>query len=93
MLYLIVRERDATMRKHHYAADHYNLVKGKVIMAYIHMAQIAHLSQDLIEHVTNANNLMMRNKHELDRIAQITKMLCTVHEELERDLGYAQNFK
>ena len=59
-------------------------------MAYIHMAQIAHLSQDLIEHVTNANNLMMRNKHELDRITQITKMLCTVYEELERDLGYVQ---
>ena len=62
-------------------------------MAYTHMAQIACLTQDLIEHVTNAKNLMMRNKHELDRISQITKILCTVYEELEKDLGYVQNFK
>ena len=54
-------------------------------MAKLYLAQIAHLSQDLIEHVTNVNNLMMRSKHELDRIQQITKMLCTVYEELEKD--------
>lgn len=54
-------------------------------MAHLHMAQIAYLSQDLIEHVTNANNLVMRTKHELERISQITKSLCMVHEELEED--------
>lgn len=62
-------------------------------MAHIHMAQIAYLSQDLIEHVTNANNLMARNKHELDRIQQIVKMLLTVHEELEKDWDYVQQSK
>ena len=54
-------------------------------MAKLYVAQIAHLSQDLIEHVTNANNLMARAKHELDRIAQITKTLCGVYEDLEKD--------
>lgn len=54
-------------------------------MAKLYVAQIAHLSQDLIEHVTNANNLMMRSKHELDRIQQITKTLCEVYEDLEKD--------
>lgn len=62
-------------------------------MAHLHMAQIAYLSQDLIEHVTNANNLVMRTKHELERISQITKTLCMVHDELEKDLGYAQNIR
>lgn len=62
-------------------------------MAYLHMAQIAYLSQDLIEHVTNANNLMMRNKHELDRIQQIVKMLLTVHEELGKEWEYVQQSK
>lgn len=62
-------------------------------MAHLHVAQIAYLSQDLFEHLKNANNLIMRSKYELDRIQQIAKMLCTVHEELERDLGYAQQFR
>lgn len=54
-------------------------------MAKLNLVQIAHLSQDLIEHVTNANNLMARSKHELDRIQQITKMLCVAYEDLEKD--------
>jgi len=54
-------------------------------MAKLYVAQIAHLSQDLIEHVTNANNLMARTKHELDRVSQITKTLCTVYDDLEKD--------
>lgn len=54
-------------------------------MAKLYVAQIAHLSQDLIEHVTNANNLMMRSKYELDRISQITKTLCEVYDDLEKD--------
>jgi len=62
-------------------------------MAHLHMAQIAYLSQDLIEHVTNAHNLMMRTKHELERISQITKSLCMVHEELEEDWEYVQKYK
>lgn len=59
-------------------------------MARLHLAQIAHLSQDLIEHLTNAQNLQMRNKHELDRMQQIVKMLCTVQEELEKDAVHDQ---
>ena len=62
-------------------------------MAHIHMAQIAYLSQDLIEHIKNANNLIVRSKYELDRIHHVTKMLLTVHEELEKDWDYVQNFK
>lgn len=54
-------------------------------MARLHLAQMAYLSQQLIHQVKNANNLMARNKHELDRIQQITKLLCTTYEDLEKD--------
>jgi len=62
-------------------------------MAHLHMAQIAYLSQDLIEHVTHANNLVMRTQQQLDHISRIVKMLCTVHEELEKDWAYVQYIK
>ena len=62
-------------------------------MAHIYVAQLAHLTQELIEYVTNANNLIMRSKYELDRIQKTTKMLCTVQEELEKDIGYGQQLK
>jgi hypothetical protein len=62
-------------------------------MAAIHIVQIAHLSQELIEHIIQANNLITRSKYELDRIHQVTKMLVNVHGELEKDLGYAQQFR
>lgn len=62
-------------------------------MAHLHVAQIAYLTQELIEHTTQANNLLMRTKYELDRIQQTTKMLVNVHDELEKDLGYAQHIK
>ena len=62
-------------------------------MAALHIVQMAHLSQELIEHIIQANNLMTRSKHELDRIHQVTKMLLNVHEELEKDLGYDKHFK
>ncbi len=62
-------------------------------MAHLHVAQLAYLTQDLTQHLTNANNLIARSKYELDRIQQTTKMLCAVHEELEKDLGYAQQLK
>ncbi|MDP4155025.1 MAG: hypothetical protein Q8929_05245 [Bacillota bacterium] len=54
-------------------------------MAYIHMAQVANLTQDLIERLTIATNLVMRNKHELERMQQIMQMLCTVYDDLEKD--------
>lgn len=57
------------------------------------MAQIAYLTQDLIEHIHNANNLLARSKYELARIQQTTQLLATVHEELEKDWDYVQNFK
>lgn len=59
-------------------------------MAHLHVAQIAYLIQELIEHTTQANNLVMRTKHELDRIQQTTKMLVSVHDELEKDWEYVQ---
>jgi hypothetical protein len=50
-------------------------------------------SQDLIEHIKNANNLIVRSKVELDRIHEVTKKLLTVHDELERDWEDAQQSK
>ena len=44
-------------------------------MAHLHVAQIAYLIQELIEHTTQANNLVMRTKYELDRIHEVTKKL------------------
>jgi hypothetical protein len=62
-------------------------------MAATYIVQLAHLSQELIEHIIQAHNQLARVKYELDRIQQVTKMLINVHEELEKDLGYAQQFK
>ncbi|MBA3814724.1 MAG: hypothetical protein H0X26_09660 [Alphaproteobacteria bacterium] len=61
-------------------------------MAHLHIAQIEYLSQDLIEHVKNANNLIMRSKHELARIQQIAIMFLTVLEELEKDTEHEQQY-
>ena len=58
-------------------------------MAAIHIVQLAHLSQDLIEHIIQAHNQLARTKYELDRIQQTTKLLINVHDELEKDLGYS----
>lgn len=62
-------------------------------MAATCIVQIAHLSQELIEHIIQAQNQLARAKYELDRIQQTTKLLVNVHEELKKDLGYAQFFK
>ena len=59
-------------------------------MAHLHMAQIAYLTQDLIEHIKNANNLMMRSKYELDLMHQTVKMLLNVFDELEKDLNHGR---
>jgi len=62
-------------------------------MAATHIVQLAHLSQELIEHIIQAHNQLARTKYELDRIQQVAKLLVNVHEDLEEDLGYAQLFK
>ena len=49
------------------------------------LAQISLLSQDLFEHVKNANNLIFRAKHELDRVHQTTIALLVAYEEHEKD--------
>ena len=59
-------------------------------MAALHLAQIAYLSQDLLEHLKNANNLVVRSKVELDLIHHTVKALMTVYEELERDADHDQ---
>ena len=51
-------------------------------MAATYIVQLAHLSQDLIEHIIQAQKQLARAKYELDRIQQTTKMLVNVHEEL-----------
>lgn len=62
-------------------------------MAHLHIAQIAYLSQELTEHLMQANNLLMRSRYELDCIHQISKRLSHVHDELERDLELEQMFR
>lgn len=57
-------------------------------MAELHLAQISLLSQDLFEHVKNANNLIYRAKHELDRVHQTTIALLCAYEEHEKDREY-----
>jgi len=57
-------------------------------MGDLHLAQISLLSQDLFEHVKNANNLIYRAKYELDRVHQTTVALLAVYEEHEKDREY-----
>ena len=62
-------------------------------MAALHIVQLAHLSQELIGHIIQAQNQLGRAKVELDRIQEVTKLIVNVHDALEKDLGYAQLFK
>ena len=55
-------------------------------MAKLHLAQIEYLSQDLIDHVRNANNLIGRGKHELDLVQQTLKVLLTVQDQWIREM-------
>jgi len=57
-------------------------------MANLHLAQIEYLSQQLIDQVKNANNLIIKSKFELDRVQQTLKAFLTVHEEwiVEKEL-------
>ena len=50
-------------------------------MAHIHVAQIAYLSQQLIDQTKNVNNLIARGKFELDLIQQtMSTLLIVCHE-------------
>ena len=60
-------------------------------MAHLHLAQIGYLSQDLIERMRNANNLIVRSKVELDLMHQTVKMLLNVFDELEKDLDHGRH--
>jgi len=51
-------------------------------MAHLHVAQIEYLSQQLIDQVKNANNLIVRGKFELDLIQQTLRTLLIVSHEL-----------
>ena len=59
-------------------------------MARLHVAQIAYLSQQLIEQVNLTNNLITRGKVELDSIHQTIKTLMMVFDEFEKDEAYEQ---
>lgn len=50
-------------------------------MAKLHVAQIEYLSQELIDHVKNANNLIGRGALELDRAQKTLKMLVTIQDQ------------
>jgi len=50
-------------------------------MTKLHIAQLEYLSQELIEHVKNAHNLIGRGSTELDRAQRALKMLINVQEQ------------
>ena len=47
-------------------------------MARLHLAQIAYLSQQLIDQVKNVNNLIIRGKFELNLVQETLTTLLTV---------------
>ncbi len=47
-------------------------------MARLHLAQIAYLSQQLIDQVKNVNNLIVRGKFELELVQETLGTLLTV---------------
>ena len=50
-------------------------------MAELHLAQIAHLSQQLIDHLKNVYNLNVRSKTEIELVQKTLKILLTVCDE------------
>ena len=50
-------------------------------MAGIHIAQIEYLSQELIDHVRIAHNLIGKGTLELDRAQMTLKMLITIQDQ------------
>ena len=50
-------------------------------MAKLHIAQLEYVSQELIDHVKNAHNLIGRGTSELDRAQRTLKMLINVQDQ------------
>lgn len=50
-------------------------------MAHLHVAQIAYLTQELIEHLTIATNLVMRSKYELEVRREAVERSCFLPQE------------
>ncbi len=50
-------------------------------MAKLHVAQLEYLSQELIDHVRNAHNLIGRGMSELDRTQRTLKILINVQDQ------------
>lgn len=50
-------------------------------MAKFYIAQLEHLSQELIDHVRNAHNLIGRGTLELDRAQKTLKMFVTIQDQ------------
>lgn len=55
-------------------------------MAKLHIAQFEYLSQELIDHVRNAHNLIGRGTFELDRAQKTLKMLVNVQEQWAQEM-------
>jgi hypothetical protein len=55
-------------------------------MANLHIAQLEYLSQELIDHLKNAHNLMSRGTFELDRVQRTVRMLLTVQEQWVQEM-------
>lgn len=54
-------------------------------MAALHIAQIEYLSQELIDHLRNAHNLMGRGKFELDLAQRTLKALLNAQDQWIHD--------
>ncbi|EKE10159.1 MAG: hypothetical protein ACD_16C00075G0005 [uncultured bacterium] len=50
-------------------------------MAKLHIAQIEYLSQELIDHISTAHNLMNRGTYELNRAQKTLKILLSIQEQ------------
>lgn len=59
-------------------------------MAKLHVAQIEYLSQQLIDQIKNANNLIVRSKVEIDHAQRTLRILLAVYDEwiVEKELDY-----
>jgi hypothetical protein len=66
------------------ATNHCNY-EGEATMAKLHIAQLEYLSQELIDHLRNAYNLMGRGKFELDLAQRTLKALLNAQDQWIRE--------
>ncbi len=77
-------ERDEQMHEHLPAANHSK--PKEITMAKLDVAQINYLSQDLIIHIQNVQNLIGQGTFELDRAQKSLKMLLNAQDQWMREI-------